>query len=292
MPTGESRVIIVGDAVPQTRNLVAEVLLSVGLVRVLHARGGRELLELTEQFNPSIVITTSRLPEVSGLEFTRLIRAGYKNVSRQTSIIVMTNTATTSFLTAARDSGADELLLRPFTVSAVLSRVQAVIERPREFIDSAGYVGPCRRRRKRENFNGPMRRITDPTEDMTGASPWETEPSRQAVRSCVKAISEMTAELGTGERRKLQQIYAAVKEQQPVADDTNDAMLAEAAKSLGRYITAIGTKNVPDAEVLTTHIDAMHMLGMLSSSQHDESQKLIDGLRHIVDKKLGRTTTE
>jgi hypothetical protein len=232
------------------------------------------------------------LPEVSGLEFTRLIRSGYKTVSRQTSIIVMSNTATTAFLTAARDSGADELLVRPFTASAVLSRVQAVIERPREFVDSAAYIGPCRRRRQSANFNGPMRRITDPTEDMTGASPWEFEPNRQAVRSCVKTISQMTGGLGTGERRKLQQIYAAVKEQQPVAGDTNDAMLAEAARSLGRYTTAIGAKDVPDPEVLTTHIDAMHMLAMLTGSQHGESQKLIDGLRRIVDKKLGRTTTE
>jgi hypothetical protein len=147
------------------------------------------------------------------------------------------------------------------------------------------------RRRRRENYNGPMRRFTDPTDGMPGASPWESEPSRQAVRSCVKAISQMTSGLSTGDRRKLQQIYAAVKETQAIADETNDALLGEAAKSLGRYITAIGAKGVPDPEVLTTHIDAMHTLGMLTSSQHDERQKLIDGLGRIVDKKLGRTTT-
>lgn len=291
MAAGESRVIIIGDAVAQTRNLVSQVLLSVGFVSALHARDGRELLELTEQVHPRIVITTSRLPEISGLEFTRLIRAGYKDVSRQTSIIVMSNTATTSFLTAARDSGADELLVRPFAASAVLSRVQAVIERPREFVESAGYVGPCRRRRQRENYSGALRRFTDPTEGMPGGSPWESEPSRQAVRSCVKAISQMTAGLSTGDRRKLQQIYAAVKETQAIADDTNDAMLGEAAKSLGRYITAIGAKGVPDPEVLTTHIDAMHTLGMLTSAQHDERQKLIDGLGRIVHKKLRRAAT-
>ena len=291
MSTSESRLIIIADAVPQTRNLVAGVLRSVGLVRVLHARGGRELLELTGQFFPRIVITTSRLPEVSGLEFTRLIRAGYKNVSRQTSIIVMSNTATTAFLSAARDSGADELLVRPFTASAVLSHIQSAIDRPREFVESAGYVGPCRRRRRRENDNGPMRRFTDPTDGMPGASLWESEPSRQAVRSCVKAISQMTSGLSTGDRRKLQQIYAAVKQTQAIADETNDAMLGEAAKSLGRYITAIGATGVPDPEVLTTHIDAMQTLGMLTSSQNAERQKLIDGLRRIVDKKLGRDTT-
>jgi CheY-like chemotaxis protein len=257
----------------------------------MHARDGRELLEMTGQFHPRIVITTSRLPEVSGLEFTRLIRAGYKNVSRQTSIIVMSNTATTSFLSAARDSGADELLVRPFTASAVLSRIQAAIERPREFVESAGYVGPSRRRRLMETYNGPMQRFTDPTDGKPDVSPWESEPSRQAVRSCVKAISQMTSGLSAGDRRKLQQIYAAVKETQAIADETADAMLGEAAKSLGRYITAIGAKGVPDPEVLTTHIDAMQTLGLLTSSQSAERQKLVNGLVRIVDKKLGRDTT-
>jgi two-component system, chemotaxis family, chemotaxis protein CheY len=291
MSASESRLIIIADAFPQTRNLLAGVLRSVGLVSVLHASGGRELLELTGQFHPRIVITTSRLPEVSGLEFTRLIRAGYKNVSRQTSIIVMSNTATTAFLSAARDSGADELLVRPFTASAVLSRIQSAIERPREFVESSGYVGPSRRRRWLESYNGPMRRFTDPTDGMSGASPWESEPSRQAVRSCVKAISQMISGLSTGDRRKLQQIFAAAKETQAIADETNDAMLGEAAKSLGRYITAIGAKGVPDPEVLTTHIDTMHTLGMLTSAQNAERQELIDGLVRIVDKKLGRSTT-
>ena len=32
----------------------------------------------------------------------------------------------------------------------------------------------------------------------------------------------------------------------------------------------------------------MHTLGMLNSAQHDERQKLVNGLARIVDKKLGR----
>ena len=101
----------------------------------------------------------------------------------------------------------------------------------------------------------------------------------------------MVSGLSTGDRRKLQQIFAAVKETQAIADETNDAMLGEAAKSLGRYITAIGAKGVPDPEVLTTHIDTMHTLGMLTSAQNAERKELIDGLVRIVDKKLGRNTT-
>ena len=235
------------------------------------------------------MITTSRLPEISGLEFTRLIRAGHENVSRQLSIIVMTNTPTTAFLNAARDSGADELLVRPFTAQALLVRVDAVLDHPREFIDSAVYVGPCRRRRMIKDYAGPMRRFTDPTGDMLGASLWESEPNRLVVRKCVKAICELSSGLTEGDRRKLRDIYAAVRETQSIADETKDAMLGAAARSLGRYINAIGAKGVADPEVMSTHIDAMHSLGLLGSAQHQERQDLIDGLMRIVDKKLGRT---
>ncbi|RYG37382.1 MAG: response regulator, partial [Burkholderiales bacterium] len=84
--------IIIADPVSHTRNLVADVLRSLGHYSIFQARDGKELLELTIEYEPRIVITTSRLPELSGLEFTRLVRAGHKNVSRLLSIIVMTDT--------------------------------------------------------------------------------------------------------------------------------------------------------------------------------------------------------
>ena len=75
--------IIIADGVAQTRNLVSDVLRGAGFMNIIHARNGNELLELTEEYLPTIVITTSRLPGLSGLEFTRLIRAGYRLVPRE-----------------------------------------------------------------------------------------------------------------------------------------------------------------------------------------------------------------
>jgi CheY-like chemotaxis protein len=58
--------IIVADAVSHTRNLVADVLRSLGYYSIIHARDGKELLELTIEYEPRIVITTSRLPGCPG----------------------------------------------------------------------------------------------------------------------------------------------------------------------------------------------------------------------------------
>jgi DNA-binding response OmpR family regulator len=281
--------IIVADAVGHTRNLVADVLRSLGFYSIIHARDGKELLELTVEYEPRIVITTSRLPELSGLEYTRLIRDGYKNVSRLLSIIVMTDTPTKAFLDAAQASGVDEMLVRPFTAQAMHVRIKAVMERPRPFIDSAVYVGPCRRRRMVEDYAGPLRRFVDPTDDMPNASPWELEPNRQAVRKCVTRLSELSLGLTAGDRKKLREIYSATKETEGLADETKDVMMGAAARSLGRYIMAIGANGVPDPEVMTTHIDAMHTLGLLNGTQHRERELLVEGLVRVVDKRLGRT---
>jgi DNA-binding response OmpR family regulator len=280
--------IIVADQTAQTRNLVSEVLRGGGFVNILHVRDGKALLDATVEHQPRIVITTSRLPGVSGLEFTRMIREGYLNVPRNLSIIAMTDTPTKAFLEAAQNSGVDEMLVRPFTAQAILLRVRAVLDHPREFIDSAKYIGPCRRRRMVEDYIGPMRRFIDPTEDMAGAPPWESEPNRKAVRMCVQKISENVADLTPGDRRKLRDIYAAVKETEAKADEMLDVVMGAASRSLGRYIMAVGANGVVDPEVVTTHIDAMHTLGLLGSTMHSEREKLVDGLQRIVDKKLGR----
>lgn len=279
---------LIADPDTHARNLLAEVLRAAGYFAITHARDGKELLEKACELHPRIVITTSRIPGISGLEFTRLIRAGFKDVSRQTSIIVMTDTPTKAFLEAAQKSGADEMLVRPFSSQAVMIRVKSVLERPREFVDSVVYVGPCRRRRMVEDYHGPRRRFTDPLDEQSTLAEWETESNRAIVQACVRKISELAVDLSTDDRRKLREIYFATKEVENVAESVKDQMMGDAARSLGRYLSAVGANGQVDKDVLITHIDAMHTLGILGSKYQDQREGLIRGLQQVVDKKLAR----
>jgi len=279
---------LIADPDSHSRNLLAEVLRAAGYFAINHARDGKELLEKTAELHPRVVFTTSRIAEVSGLEFTRLIRAGYQDAPRQTSIIVMTDTPTKAFLDAAQKSGADEMLARPFSSQAVMIRVKSVLERPREFVDSVVYVGPCRRRRMVEDYVGPRRRFTDPLNDETLLAEWEKESNRAIVQACVRKISELAIDLSPDDRRKLREIYYATKHVEEVADSLKDKMMGDAARSLGRYLSAVGASGNVDKDVLITHIDAMHTLGLLSSQHHGEREGLIKGLQQVVDKKLAR----
>ncbi len=101
-------------------------------------------------------------------------------------------------------------------------------------------------------------------------------------------ISELAVGLSPGDRRKLREIYAAVRDVEQIADDVRDQSMGDAARSLGRYITAIGGAGAIDAEVITTHIDAMQKLGKLGGGILAERDQLVQGLVAVVDKRLGR----
>lgn len=270
-----------------TRRMVADVLAGAGFEKVQYAATGAELLKLTVEYQPKVVITSSRVPQLSGLEYTRKIRAGYGSVNRALSIIVMTDTPTQSFIDASREAGVDEMLVRPFNGAALLSRVEAVLLRPRRFVESVNYVGPCRRRRMLEEYGGPLRRFTDPLDDNEKPL-WEAESNRELVRQCVTKISELSVGLSPGDRRKLREIFGAVRETEQLADDVRDQSMGDAARSLGRYISAVGGAGAVDAEVFTTHIDAMQKLGFLTAEHTAEREQLVQGLVAVVNKRLGR----
>jgi CheY-like chemotaxis protein len=280
--------IIVADPNRQSRVLTSDVLRGAGYLMLLPASTSDELMKLIEEYQPRIVLMTAQFPGMSGLDFTRMIRAGHNFVPRELSIILSTIAPTKTFLDAAQEVGVDELVVMPFTAQSLIVRIRSVIERPRPFIDSVTYVGPSRRRRMVDDYKGPLRRFIDPTEDMVGAALWEKESNRSAVRLCVQRISEFGSVLTPGDRRKLREIYNSAMQTETLASQTNDDALGNAARSLGRYIAAIGANGVPDAEVISTHVDAMHSLGTLTSAQHEERQKVIDGLRKMVQQKLGR----
>lgn len=289
-PKGKQVQFLICDDNLHTRRLVADVLAGAGFEKVQFAKTGAELLKVTVEFQPRIVVTSSRIPELSGLEYTRIIRGGYETVNRALSIIVMTDTPTQKFIDAARGAGVDEMLMRPFTGSALLSRVEAVLIRPRRFVESVGYVGPCRRRRMLDEYGGPLRRFADPLEDAEKPL-WEAESNRELVRQCVTKISELSLALTPGDRRKLREVYGAVRDTEQLADDIRDQSMGDAARSLSRYIMAIGGAGTVDPEVLTTHIDAMQKLGYLKAENTAERDELVQGLVAIVDKRLGRKET-
>lgn len=282
------RTVLIADPSVHTRRIVADVLRGVGIQDVVGCNNGVDLLTRTEEHNPSVVITTSRLPGVSGLEYARLVRSGFRTVPRNLAIIAMTDSPTRSFVEAARDSGVDEMLVRPVSAKAVLTRMNAVVASPRAFIDSACYAGPCRRRRSRDEYEGALRRLSDPIDGDSHAAPWESAAARSAMMLCVRKVREAADGLAAGDRRKLRAMASAAKEVDTAAQAVKDRLMSAAARSLSQYISGVGASPLLDLDIIHTHIDALYSLCVLRSQDFPERRKLVDGLEMVVRKRLDR----
>jgi two-component system, OmpR family, response regulator QseB len=100
--------------------------------RVIDAR---TLLE-TEVF--SAVLLDIGLPDGSGLDILKEIRAARKNVP----VIMLTALETIQDRIVGLDSGADDYLGKPFAFPELLSRIRAVIRRSAGFSESIWRIGP------------------------------------------------------------------------------------------------------------------------------------------------------
>ena len=87
-------------------------------------------LALDEKTTPSLIILDLMLPGMSGLELCRRLRR--EPLTRRTPIIMLTAKAAESDKIAGLEIGADDYIIKPFSVKEVLARVRAVLRRSDE----------------------------------------------------------------------------------------------------------------------------------------------------------------
>ena len=84
-------------------------------------------IALDEKTTPSLIILDLMLPGMSGMELCRRLRR--EELTEKTPIIMLTARAAETDRIAGLDSGADDYVVKPFSVKEVIARVQAVLRR-------------------------------------------------------------------------------------------------------------------------------------------------------------------
>ncbi|GJL85638.1 MAG: response regulator [Micavibrio sp.] len=153
-------VLVVEDTVPM-RKLICSVLETLG-VRTIHtAEEGRQGYDKFCKENPDIVITDWHMLPVSGLDLVKKIRTDKESPNKTVPIVMMTGYSAMPRVSKARDEGATEFLVKPFSANDLAKRIAHVISKPRDFIQADDFFGPDRRRRAMDNYKGPFRRNLD-----------------------------------------------------------------------------------------------------------------------------------
>jgi len=122
-PSGSGRVVVVEDDPLQAESL-AFILRQEGYVVELASTGAEALVIARGQPAPDTVLLDVALPDLSGIEVARRLRAG-SNVP----IIMLTARRNEIDKITGLDAGADDYVTKPFSHGELLARIRAQIRR-------------------------------------------------------------------------------------------------------------------------------------------------------------------
>jgi DNA-binding response OmpR family regulator len=101
-------------------------------------------------------------------EFVRRLRRLDLAQLAETPVICLMANADKDTVFAARDAGANAVLVRPFSPKQLSDKVMLVLGRDVTFIRSDGYVGPDRRHFHSDHYHGKDRRGSDRAREAAG----------------------------------------------------------------------------------------------------------------------------
>ena len=97
--------------------------------RVLEARDGEEAMLVAAEEKPDVVILDWMLPQLSGIEVCRRLRT--RQETRNIPIIMLTARGEETDRIRGLDTGADDYITKPFSMTELLARLRAVMRRIR-----------------------------------------------------------------------------------------------------------------------------------------------------------------
>jgi DNA-binding response OmpR family regulator len=139
------KVLVVDDDY-NMRKVVRAMLTAIGVREICDAPDGKSGLQAIRTMAPDVVILDWQMPNVSGAEVMRAVRAPGSFPLPNVPVIVLTGHGERACVAEAMQLGANEYLLKPVSIKALFDRLVSVLTRPRPMVRLGGYYGPRPRR--------------------------------------------------------------------------------------------------------------------------------------------------
>jgi two-component system chemotaxis response regulator CheY len=115
------------------RRIVRMLLQRFGAGEIYEADDGATGLEAIIHFMPDIVIADWVMPNLDGLELTRVIRQAGLNADPYLPIIMLSAYSEPARIAKARDAGVTQFLTKPISVQALYDAIVTVVANPIAF---------------------------------------------------------------------------------------------------------------------------------------------------------------
>jgi two-component system, OmpR family, phosphate regulon response regulator PhoB len=122
------RTVLVVDDIEDNCVLLQRTLTSGGYLPVV-ATSGRKALSIISVSKPDLVLLDWMMPKVTGIEVCRRLRS--RAETRNVPIIMLTARGEESDRVRGLDTGADDYITKPFSMTELLARIRAVMRRIR-----------------------------------------------------------------------------------------------------------------------------------------------------------------
>ncbi len=139
--------ILVADADQQLATVFKSMLREMGFSNVHLTRSGADAQRLLQEQPFDFLITEWNIQHIDGIALIDQIRRDPVSSNPTLPIIMLTGRAEQADVAAARDTGINEYVVKPFSAKTIYDRLERIIEKPRPFVAAPSFVGPCRRRK-------------------------------------------------------------------------------------------------------------------------------------------------
>ncbi|EKV30174.1 response regulator receiver domain protein [Caenispirillum salinarum AK4] len=136
---------VVADARKPRLQVLRSSLYYMGFRDTEWAETVQDLEEVAERVKPDIIIAAMDLPGGDAGAYFRRIRTGMSRVDPFTPIIAVLSEAAPDTVRRGVDSGADDLLIHPWSEGYLDQRLHNLIHARKPFVVTSSYVGPERR---------------------------------------------------------------------------------------------------------------------------------------------------
>lgn len=276
--------IVLGESNNYARAMINEVLRNMGFIKVYPAASASEVIEAINVWHPRVVITENLLPDMNGTEMVRRMRHNDVVSDRSVPVIMITSDPRVETVKEARMAGVDEFAAKPISHATIKERLDEVILRPRPFIEGKNYIGPCRRRKRKLEYRGPLKRLSDPL-DATDQQA-DREFHQNMLVQCAERLTTLAKSIDPRDRGGVRTLYNTANEANDIAKKIEDEALELATVCVARYIEGVGASGALQAQVISAHMDAIRLLLSAKGGKSHARLEIAQGLEKIVKRKL------
>ena len=117
----------------------------MGFENIHITRSGEEAFRYIQTEPVDFLITEWNTQQLDGVSLVNAIRRDPRSIKPTLPVMMLTGRAEQTDVVAARDTGVNEYVVKPFSPKSIYNRLERLIEKPRPFVVGTNFIGPCRR---------------------------------------------------------------------------------------------------------------------------------------------------